>query len=448
MRSGGVIRYRQGPTGGILTLAPNLRKALVVMNKARGAPGGCRGWAALLAAALLLVIGACGRTALDSPVSDPGGGGSGMGGQGEGGQGEGGQGVGGAGAGGVAGHANGMGGRGGTPGLGGAIGVAGSPGIGGAMAGIGGNLGLGVLIPITGALDGLVIDALDTHVYLSNSSLNRIEDVSLASLALQAPISVGLQPAGLDLTPDGRSLYVANRVEGNISVVDVASRQELRRINVPSNFSGDTPFSLAIAANGQALFSTTFGGSGFGGRMMTLTLATDAVALKSDFYFGGTTTEATVLSASADRSIVAAVAGDISSGPVFVYQSSSNLFSAEHDLNGYFRGVAVNRDGSLLLVDGVYLLDGTLKLLGTIAGAAVKGAAFAPTGPLAYRVTQGKIEIVDTSRFTVAGTLPLPDTLPVGNTVVLSGIGHIAVTTDGTRAAVITDHGLSIVKLR
>jgi hypothetical protein len=36
----------------------------------------------------------------------------------------------------------------------------------------------------------------------------------------------------------------------------------------------------------------------------------------------------------------------------------------------------------------------------------------------------------------------------VGNTLWLSPIGHIAATTDGTRAAVITDHGLSIVRLR
>jgi len=421
-------------------------------------------FAAALAVMLVMAVGACGRTELESldPDPDAGGGDGGHGGVGvggsagsQGGTGNGGSAgrQGGAGGGDGAGHGGGLGGRaglggatgaGGARGIGGALGTAGAPGIGGAMAGVGGNIAAGILIPITGALNDLVITADDSHVYLTNPALNRVEDVSLASSALQMPIGVGSQPAGLDLTPDGRTLYVANSAVPAISVVDLASRKELRRINVPSTFSNDAPLSLAIAANGQALFSTTFAGSGFGGRMMILDIATDTVTLKSDFYFNGTTTEATVLRASRDRSIVAAVAGDISSGPVFIYQASTNLFLPEHDLNTFIANVAVNHDGSLVLVDGSYVLDQNLNRLGTIPNIA-RGAAFAALGPLAYRASQGNVETVDTSRFMVTGAKPLPDTMT--NVSGTSKVGRIAVTSNGTRAAVITDHGLSLVAL-
>jgi len=114
-------------------------------------------------------------------------------------------------------------------------------------------------------------------------------------------------------------VYVANSLASKLSVVDLTQRVELRKINVPSGFSNDTPYSIAIAANGLAPLSTTFGGRGFGARMLQLNLATDAVTERTDFFISGTTTERTQLAASGDRSTIGVVAGDISSGPIFKY---------------------------------------------------------------------------------------------------------------------------------
>jgi hypothetical protein len=159
--------------------------------------------------------------------------------------------------------------------------------------------------------------------------------------------------------------------------------------------------------------------------------------LKSDFFIAGTTTEATVLKASADGAIVAAIAGDISSAPVFVYRASTDAFSPERDLDTFISTVAVNRDGSVILVDGSYVLDSSLNLRGTISGRS-PGAVFAPSGPVAYR-TSGK------TQFVVTATVDIPDTLQ--QTYNGSNIGAMVVTSNARRMAIITDHGISLVDL-
>src|SRR4051812_40219883 len=207
-----------------------------------------------------------------------------------------------------------------------------------------------VVVPIGGALGGVVVDDVCKHVYVTNTTQNRVEVFSLEAMTLEAAIPVGSQPVGLDITPDGKTLYVANSGGSNISVVDLSTRVEVRRITVPSTFSNDTPFSIAIAGNGLALFSTTFAGSGFGGRLLQLTLATDQVSPRPDFWFSGSTTERTILAASKDRSTVGIVAGDISSGPVFTYHAATNTFSPEKDLNSFISDVGLSANGSTILV--------------------------------------------------------------------------------------------------
>jgi hypothetical protein len=296
---------------------------------------------------------------------------------------------------------------------------------------------------ISGDLRHVVIDPACRYVYVANASFNRIEVFSIADDALQAPIAVGSQPTGFDLNADGSTMYVANAGGNHLSVVDLALRQEVRTITVPPGFSNDRPFSLALANNGLALFSTTFAGSGFGARMMELNLTTDAVRQRTDFWFGGTTTEATYLTPSADRTRIAIVAGDISSGPVFVYTSATNAFSPEKDLNAFVAYIATDPTGSTFLVNpGTYVLDSALNLQGTIPGGGF-GVAVSPSAPVAYRVISDGIEVLDLTTLLTTGSLPLGDT--VGGAAFYNGIGRMAISADGTLLAVITDHGLSLV---
>ncbi len=87
---------------------------------------------------------------------------------------------------------------------------------------------------VCGVAKGEVVIDKTGHAYVSNPDYNRIEVVSLATGALEAPIPVGSRPGSLDLDADGTMLYVAGRGAEELFVVDLARRREVRRITVPS----------------------------------------------------------------------------------------------------------------------------------------------------------------------------------------------------------------------
>ena len=308
-----------------------------------------------------------------------------------------------------------------------------------------------VFTPVTGSLGDILIDDACEYVYATNTSQNRIEVFSLLTRTLQTPIQVGSQPAGFDITPDGRYMYVANSGGNNLSVVDLVQRVELRKITVPPpQFFNDTPYSIAIASNGLALFSTTFSGSGFGARMMQLNLATDQITARTDFYSSGRTTEATQLSASGDRSVIGIVAGDISSGPVFRYSAATNTFSPEKQLSAFISDVSLDYTGSKVLVmPGGYVLDAALSLSGTVSlqsgpgGGSPGGGAVDPSGATGYRAVASRIDVMNLSTFLKTGELSLGDT--VGQTFYWAS-GRMDISGDSRLLAVITDHGFSVVR--
>ena len=59
--------------------------------------------------------------------------------------------------------------------------------------------------------------------------------------SIVAMIPVGNRVWGIALDPSGRKLYTANGASNDVSVVDLKSRKELRRIKV-----GDGPWGIAI----------------------------------------------------------------------------------------------------------------------------------------------------------------------------------------------------------
>jgi len=307
-----------------------------------------------------------------------------------------------------------------------------------------------LLVKVTGTLGGIAVNDSCTHVFVTNTTFNRVEVYSLETLTLETPIQVGSQPAGLDFTPDGSLLYVANSGGSNISVVDVAQRVELRKINVPASTSNDKPFSIAIANNGLALFSTTFPGSGFGGRMMQLVLETDAVSARTDFgTFGGATTQTTRLAASGDRGAIGIVIGSSSNGPVVRYVASTNTFSPQKSLGTTVSDVALDMTGSTLLVSpGSFILDAALNHVGTIPHGGINvlvgGITIDPVTGTGYRSMGSRVEALNLSSFLKIGDVALGDTVttPQG----FNALGDMDSSADGKLVAVITDQGFSLVR--
>jgi YVTN family beta-propeller protein len=277
------------------------------------------------------------------------------------------------------------------------------------------------------------------HAFVSDPAGNQVVVIDLATLASQT-IPVGSQPQGLALSPDGTKLYVADTGSSFVSVVDVAQRREDHRIPVPPGAgSNDTPYSIAVASNGKAFVATTFNGSGFGARMVEINLATEATTVRTDFYLGRTT-EQTKLAASGDHSRIGIVAGDISSGPLFIYKAATDTFTSEYDTNSLVSNVALDRTGAhVVVVPGTYVFDGTPALQATIPGGGL-GVAVTPAGDAAFRVQATSIELLDLTRGLVTGRIDLPQSAGTAT-------GGIALGSDGSTVVVLTTTEVLVLKV-
>jgi YVTN family beta-propeller protein len=313
----------------------------------------------------------------------------------------------------------------------------------------------GTLIASSADLREVVIDPCGEHAYVSNYSGNRIEDYAAAAGTLNTPLVAGAGPIGLDVTPDNRQLYVANYGETYVSIIDLATRKETIRANFyPSTTFHDAPWSIAIASNGNALFSTNFSGSGFGARMMSIDPVFHAVTNRRDYFIAGTagtTTDLTYLKASGDRTAIGIVGGNDSGGPLIIYQAATDTFTPAYSVNNFIERVALNAHGTTLAVDSRYLFDATPSPLGTIADTTGGPfGAYGPSGAVLYRSASGAVQIVDTTTFQVAGSIAVTaDTMTSFSTSTGSGsyVGNLAVSPDGTWLAMLTDHGITILAI-
>ena len=299
-----------------------------------------------------------------------------------------------------------------------------------------------LFVPFT-TVGAILIDPNCQYVYTSNTGLNRIEVYALQTQTFLAPIPVGAGPKGMDFTPDGTLLYVANNGEHTISVVNLATRTELRKISIPFDTNNDDrPASIAIGNNGRALI-TTEGccTSGFNGSVMQLVLATDVASRRTDYGTVNGLTSRGRLVPSGDRSRIIVFETGSSGGDTTVYNAATNLFSTPLRIQTFPFYAAVNHTGSRMLVHGL-AMDTSLSVTGmTTAGA---GAALHATLGLAYRSLGTNLELINLSTFLKVGERPLGDS--VSNGAAFNAIGRIDTSDDGTLLAVLTNFGFSIVK--
>lgn len=208
-------------------------------------------------------------------------------------------------------------------------------------------------VPSRSTYNDAVINPSSTMAYLSGQELNNVDVVDLITGTLESPIHVGSRPMGLDITPDGKTLYVADSGAQTISKVDLASGA-VSTINTP----GIRPYSIVVLDNGYALFTSVTSS----GHPYLLNLKTSAITEVT----GIDTGSETEVSRSADHS-TAAVFNEASRGPVYIYTAvTGKVVSTAYSGYAGF-GVALDGDGSLLLVSGATVVNArTGATLGTI----------------------------------------------------------------------------------
>ena len=285
------------------------------------------------------------------------------------------------------------------------------------------------------------------RIWLVNSETDRLDVYNLLTASLETPVAVGSYPREIDVAPDGRTLLVTNRGSHDISVVDAVDRVERRRVLVPANDLGDTPYSIAVASNGKALFTTTTYPSytGFSSRVMELDLSTWAVRERDDIV--DSTTEATYLAASGDRRRIFAATGNISSGLVWAYDAATDRRSASRGISDFVGYIAASWRGDRVVAaphDAV--MDGSLNVLREISPQSF-GIAVSPLGDTLYRGNAAGVDLVDLGTGAVRGFRPLGDTIgsALSRNYVRTPVARMTLEPSGTVLVVMTDNGFSVV---
>jgi streptogramin lyase len=291
---------------------------------------------------------------------------------------------------------------------------------------------------VTGSPDAfadVVINPSSTIAYFTVPAKNDVAVLNLKTGTYSKPIPVGSDPHGIDITPDGTTLYVCDSGGQTISKVVIATRT-VTTITTPPGSLSDKPFSIAIMNNGHALYTTTFSGSGFGAHVYDLNLSTNTSTVVSKMGFGGNVTESTPLSRSSDHSTVGAVLGDDSGGPFDIYTAATgNVVSGS--LDDFIDSSSLDGDGSTMLIDGRYVIDAASgTLLGTISGTS-GSSALTLTGATGYRLVSQAIVRLNIGRFLVNKTITLPQPAARGSQLALSRNQHVLVAETGGGATIV-----------
>lgn len=173
-------------------------------------------------------------------------------------------------------------------------------------------------------------------------------------LTLESEIATGQSPSGMAVTPDGATLLVANRESDSVSLIDLTSRRETRRIPV-----GGHPFGLTLSADGRQAYTANV-------------TSNDVSAI--DVAAGRETGRVTT----GQRPYVIALAGgkgfvtDQYSNTVTVFDLATLQKLTAIDVGDHPEGIAATRDGRTVVVanwgdNALSLIDpSSLKVVGTI----------------------------------------------------------------------------------
>ncbi|MGU3538346.1 YncE family protein [Methylobacterium sp. A54F] len=203
---------------------------------------------------------------------------------------------------------------------------------------------------------GIGVDPAHGTVYVADWYAKRVLVLKPGpdGLVQDGEIAVGASPSGLAVTPDGATLLVANRESSSVSVVDAASRREVRVIPV-----GGHPFGLTLdAAAGRAYTANVLSNDV---SVIDLAAGREIGRIKAG-----------------ERPYVVALAGargfvtNQYAGTVTVFDRASLRPEATIEVDDHPEGIAASADGRTLVVanwgsNTLSLIDaGSLKVVRTL----------------------------------------------------------------------------------
>jgi YVTN family beta-propeller protein len=263
---------------------------------------------------------------------------------------------------------------------------------------------------------------------------NQADGVSvldLATLKTERTVSVGKDPRGLGITPDGRYLVTANQADGDVSVVETATGNTVHRIAVGKNaefvrVGPDGRFayvtyepSSAGKPPGKDEPSDKSGKSAQAAGEEKAEPAEIAVIDLSKFEVSSrlpASLETEGMDFSPDgHDLIVANEGD---DTVVVYDLASGRATKKIDISGFGkrpRGVKVAPDGSIVVVtlessDNFLVLDSHYAVLKAVkTGKGPYGVAFEPGGATLWIATarSEQLQVLDARTFAPLASIPV-----------------------------------------
>lgn len=142
---------------------------------------------------------------------------------------------------------------------------------------------ISAVVPTAGSPRAVVLDRAARRAYVAVAGAAEVEALDLASGASLgvARLSPGDEPADVALTPDGRTLVVADEGSGVVSFVDPASLAEVKRVP-----AGDAPSAVLLDREGRRAYvlsrrSATLTVLDVANRAVVTTVATDPEPLRA-----------------------------------------------------------------------------------------------------------------------------------------------------------------------
>ena len=279
---------------------------------------------------------------------------------------------------------------------------------------------------------------------------------NLDSQQFTGSFQVGGKPSSLDISADGKYLLVGNGdavLTGMTPGAGPSYAAQVARVNLGTGaveqYQVDLTdsyergvYDLAIASNNKALITTNFAGSGW---TQLRTFQVDAAAPSFEPFPGltGKVTNRSFVTASEDRRYVLIEEGDISNGPLAIYDSTSGAFIARTDLyaigsSGFNTGRGDISSAAGLVADVLYTnifvfnlqLKQAADLSSFTSAGSVIGAEFNEGGHQLF-LWQGPLKnvvVVDTLSWKQVGSFDVasltehaPNRAPYGDMDVIAG---------------------------
>lgn len=320
-----------------------------------------------------------------------------------------------------------------------------------------GHLGPGdcvapVFIAAPGRID-MVDDAKRGRVYITTSDDGgQVASYNLATHAFDAPLLAGGTFMGIDLSPDGDQLIVADSTRDSahswiyrIDLTTGAARKISFSLSVLDMQESGT-FTAVFTSNTEALVTSRFSGSG-------------TVPLRRVDLVGGTSQpvttvdQDTMLAVSADHSTVGCAEANSDGGPLARYDVGARTVTTGR-ASRFLDEIAVDRTGAQFAVPAGQLLvyDRSFGLLGAIGtgdrdGDLAVGAAYSPIRDEIYVAWESSGRSLDV--YSSATLHRLRDIAPIPGLFGDSGnhafqSGRLRVSRDGTRILASTAGGIAI----